>query len=76
MAGFSAPGDGKSNAEVFRLRVVDDDGGGRLLRVQLVFLAHFQSDPSGAEQVENLTLVGPLARVLALPSYLYPISAE
>src|SRR6185312_12964959 len=46
------------NREVFRLRVVDDDRRGRLLRVELVFLAELDADRLGAEQRQELGLVG------------------
>src|SRR5438270_856712 len=44
--------------KVFRLRVVDDDGGGRLLGIELVFLAEADADLLGMQQLQQLLLVG------------------
>src|SRR5579883_1964392 len=47
-----------SHGEVLGLRVVADDGRGRLLGVELVFVGHLDADAAGAEQVEEARLVG------------------
>jgi hypothetical protein len=52
------PGAPISHREVGRLRVVDDDGRGRLLRVELVFLGEGDADVVGGQQCQELLLVG------------------
>ena len=47
-----------SHREVLGLRVVEDDGGGRLLRVELVFFGEGDADLIGVEQRQELLLVG------------------
>ena len=47
-----------SDREIFRLGMVDDDRRGRLLGVELVFLGQRDADLVGAQQVEQLPLVG------------------
>src|SRR5215472_2254986 len=49
-----------SDGEIFGLRVVDDDRRGRLLRLELVFLGKGDADLVGAQQREQLTLVGKI----------------
>ena len=48
----------KSDVEIARLGVVQDDRGGRLLGVELVLVGQLDADPRGVEQREQLALVG------------------
>src|SRR5947209_7701540 len=44
--------------KILRLRVVDDDGRGGLLGVELVFLTEADADLLGVQQLQELLLVG------------------
>src|ERR1043166_5342375 len=50
-------GEERSQREVFGLRVVQHDGAGRLLRPELVLLAHHDAAALGAQEREQAVLV-------------------